>query len=105
MKFTVTLTLDVDEQSYADLNFDGTVPADVLRGDVALWIADTVNDDLWHVKVVAVTDQPLDQNGNPVAREDQHVHEWRLHRNVTSKGHVLPAYEACWCGAAREGSE
>lgn len=57
MKFTVTLTLDVDEQAYANHYLGGEVPADVLRGDVSLGVAAQVRN-LVAVDVFAVTDQP-----------------------------------------------
>lgn len=62
MKFTVTLTLDVDEQAYANHYLGGEVrepgvPTDVLRGDVSLGVAAQVRN-LVAVDVVAVTDQP-----------------------------------------------
>lgn len=69
---------------------------------VALTPRYLVHDALLHAATIvrAYLDRPA------VARTDgqdptAHAHVWRLHRNVTSKGHVLPAYEACWCGAAR----
>lgn len=57
MKFTVTLTLEVDEQAYANHYLGGDVPADVLRGDVALAASDAVAH-LLHTRVVSVTDKP-----------------------------------------------
>lgn len=35
------------------------------------------------------------------AESDAHVHKWVRRQNVTTKGTVMPAYEACACGAAR----
>lgn len=62
MKFTVTLTLDVDEQAYANHYLGGEVPADVLRGDVSLAVSEIVGKHLRFSDVVAVTDQPLNES-------------------------------------------
>jgi uncharacterized protein (DUF433 family) len=37
--------------------------------------------------------------------EEEHSHEWTRRQNVTSKGHAMPPYETCACGAARPASE
>lgn len=59
MRMTVTLTLDVDAERWMNLKFGGDIPADELRGHIALQVADEVDERFR--RVVSVTDTPVDE--------------------------------------------
>lgn len=60
MKMTVTLTLDVDADHWSRMYMGGNKPADEVRGDISLWIADNaVSGDM--IRVLQVTDTPEEE--------------------------------------------